>query len=232
MAVAIERMSGQVKTCSRVGVVLLAVTAAVGAAVGAGSAMSACAETTAVNTAFVSGIFINHIELLDNGDIGCGLADADVYKYVAVAIDDNRNIGGAGVFDCFADGVFGNLPGTDASALNFAVWVYLYNKAQWDTANANGALTSAVATLNGVNQPDGSVIPVSVGIVPDGGTRSKGYPAALSALCLSRATWTTACSATTQPGVQGLADCDRLSLEGSTPRSCALPVFIPDGGHD
>jgi len=230
MAAANERMSRTVtqRTRTRAVALVAALTLGVGAVIGGGVASTACTTTTTGNLALVSGIFIN-TELLI-GDLGCGKADTDVYKYVAVVINEARDVGGAGVFDCFAEGVFANMPGTDAGSLNFGVWVYAYNQKQWNEANANGALTDAVALLNGVTGPDGSVTPVPVTSVPDGGTAKHGYPAALSTICLRPATWVTTCSITSQPGVQTLANCGPLSLETAAPSSCALPVRLPDAG--
>lgn len=229
---AIERMSRTVSFGSRTGIVVVAVATALGVAIGGGAAASACTTTTAVNAALVAGIAINTSLLLGGNNLGCGTAEGEVYKYVAVAINDSRQIGGAGVVDCYANGVFGNLPGTDAGSLDFALWIYAYNEQDWNAANANGAVMSAVSLLNGVYQPDGSFVPVPVSVVPDGGTSQSGYPAALSTLCLTKATWVTTCTAASQPGVQILANCAPLQLETEAPRSCALPVLIPDAGHD
>ena len=201
-------------------------------ALGSVAGSSACTTTTTVNTSLVSGIFLN-TSLLLNG-LGCSATSTqDVYKYVAVVINDTRDIGGAGLFDCFADGAFADLPGSDAGPLNFAVWVFAYNKADYDVANADGAIAAAVGQLNGVYQPDGSVIPVPITVVPDGGTATRGFPAALSTLCLRHATWVSTCSAVTQVGVQTLADCRPLALEDGTPSACTLPVLLPDAtaGH-
>jgi hypothetical protein len=228
---AIERMSRTVSFWSRTGILAVSVVTAAGAAIGGGAAASACTTTTAVNAALVAGIQIN-TSLLLGDNLGCGTTDLDVYKYVAVAINDSRDVGGAGVVDCYANAVFGNLPGTDAGSLDFGLWIYAYNERDWSAANANDAITSAVTALNGVYQPDGSMVAVPISVVPDGGTSQRGYPAALSTLCLSKATWVTTCTAASQPGVQILANCGALELEDAAPRSCALPVLIPDAGHD
>jgi hypothetical protein len=192
---------------------------------------SACTSTVAVNASLVSGIFITPDELNNTGTLVCGTDAGDVYKYVAIVINNSRDIAGAGVFDCFADVVFGNLPGTDAGSLNFAIWVYVYDQADFNTANADNALVDAVTLLNRVNQPDGSVVPVPISVVPDGGTAAHGFPAALSTVCLRPATWVTTCSAASQPGVQFQANCNSLKLESTVPSSCNLDVELPDGSH-
>jgi hypothetical protein len=189
---------------------------------------TSCTSTTAVNADLISGIQINTGILL--GQLQCGAdASADVYKYVAVVINNKGDIGGAGIFDCFADGVFANLPGTDAGTFNFVVWVYAYNEADYNKANESNALVNAVNELNGVTQIDGSVISVPANSVPDGGTAKHGYPAALSRICLAKATWTSTCSSMSQPGVEVSAYCGALQLEKpSSPSSCNLPLLLPD----
>jgi hypothetical protein len=197
---------------------------------------SSCTSTTTVNAALINGIQINSDELFggvgNNSNPPCGKEADDVYKYVAVVIDDKKDIAGAGIFDCFASAVFANLPGTDAGSLNFAVWVYAYNLTDFDNANAKGVLTNAVALLNGVIQPDGSIIPVPTDLVPDGGTTKAGYPAALSRLCLQHATWVTTCTAASQPGLDVSASCKTMVAESGSQSSCNLPVSLPDASHD
>ncbi len=229
---AIERMHRRVTTRSRARAVVttLVVALALGGLFG-------CPATTTVNASLISGIFIVPGELDPSGDLGCGTEPTQLYKYVAVVINDARDIAGAGIFDCFAEGVFGNLPGTDAGSLNYGVWIYAYNYDAFTAANSDpknpNALTNAVAFLNGVYQADGSVVTVPYNLVPDGGTTKRGYPAALDTVCLSSATWVTTCSATAQASVQTLANCTPLTLETSVPSSCSLPVRIPvDGGLD
>jgi len=192
---------------------------------------SSCTATTTVNEALISGIHIDSTLLL--GGIGCSATDPQsVYKYVAVVINDSKDLGGAGIFDCYADAVFANLPGTDAGSLNFAVWVYAYNATDFAMANQENALTKNVTLLNGVIQPDGSIIAVPTNLVPDGGTTKRGYPAALSNLCLSKATWVSTCTAASQPGLDVSALCTPLSLEARAASACSLPVPLPDASHD
>jgi hypothetical protein len=176
----------------------------------------------------------NHQHRPRVGDLTCNDESSQaVYKYLAIAINDVGDIAGAGVFDCFANGVIGNLPGTDGGALNFAVWIYAYNPQDFAVANQGNALVNAAQFLNGVTQPDGSVIPVPATSVPEGGTFSGRFTSKLSTLCLSQATWTATCSAQAQATILTQADCGPLSLE---PRgkadTCTLPILLPDGGKD
>jgi hypothetical protein len=201
------------------------------ASLGAIAAESACTDTTTVNIDLVSGISINTSLLI--GDLSCNADSSQaVYKYLAIVINDAGNIAGAGLFDCFANGVIGNLPGTDGGALNFAVWVYAYNPQDYAAANQGNALVNAAQILNDVTQPDGSVIPVPATSVPDGGTFSGRFTSKLSKLCLAQATWTATCSAQAQATILTQADCGPLMLEPRNPSSCALPVLLPDGGRD
>jgi hypothetical protein len=195
---------------------------------------SGCTNTTTTNIDLVSGIQINTELLLDDGNIPCSNTSSQaVYKYLAIAINDLGDIAGAGVFDCFANGVIGNLPGTDGGALNFAVWIYAYNPQDYAVANEGNALVNAAQTLNGVTQVDGSVIPVPATSVPDGGTFSGRFTSKLSTLCLTQATWTATCSAQAQATILTQADCGPLSLEPrGKPDTCTLPILLPDGGKD
>ena len=194
---------------------------------------AACNNTVTTNASLVSGFFINNDLLLDDGNLGCSNTnDLDVYKYVAVAINDRNEIAGAGIFDCYAEGVFANLPGIDSGALDFAVWVYAYNPTDYANANQNNALVNAVAQLSLVNTADGGFIPVPSTIVPDGGSTKTAYASALSTICLRKATWVATCSATSQASVQNLAFCGGLTLQTTLPTACNLPVLLPDGGVD
>jgi hypothetical protein len=211
-----------------------AVAVVLGAGLGGGAltgGTAGCTNTTLGNADLISGIQINTGLLLGENNFTCGEDAGDVFKYVAVVINNRSDVGGAGIFDCFADAVFANLPGTDAGTLSFAVWVYAYNEADFNVANENDKLVKAVALLNGVTQPDGSVIPVPTDSVPKGGS-ARGYPGALSTICLEHATWTSTCKAVSQPGVEVAASCTPLALQSGTPDICNLPVPLPDAAHD
>jgi hypothetical protein len=64
---------------------------------------------------------------------GCGRGSGQVYKYAAVvAYPVDGGVPGmpltSGVFDCFADGIFSNLPVIDGGPLVFDVSIYAYDK--------------------------------------------------------------------------------------------------------
>ncbi len=224
----------RVRSRARAATLFAAGLVAAGAVALGGVGPAACTSTTAVNASLVSGIFIPSSLLLDNGNLGCSDTDPlDVYKYVAIVINDRGDIGGAGVFDCFSEIVFANLPGTDGGALDFAVWVYAYNPPDFAAANAGGKLTTAVIDLNAVNRPDGSVYPIPSASIPEAGAFDASFfTSALATICRTRATWVTACSATSQASVQSLANCHPLALENAVPKTCNLPVLLPDAGPD
>jgi hypothetical protein len=124
---------------------------------------------------------------------GCGTAPSQIYKYAAVvtyAVDAGpvcTEAGTAteftGLFDCFADGVFPNLPACSTGSQAFQLSVYAYNQADYASADGNGPLESEVV----------------------------GDPAAFAQLVASTATWTTTCEATQQANVEILAVCAPLT---------------------
>jgi hypothetical protein len=94
---------------------------------------------------------------------GCGNRAPDqVYKYAALVTYGDAGCGGnangggdtsmspvaSGVFDCFADGVFSNLPQSDAGSSSFVISIYGYNQCSfasdvaWEDPNA---VTQSVA---------------------------------------------------------------------------------------
>jgi len=113
------------------------------------------------------------------------------------------------------------------------VWVYAYNQADFTTANAGGSLSNAVAALNTLIQADAAIVRLPANSIPTGGGVSPTkYPAGdLETVCESQATWVTECAATSQAGVEVLATCNPLTLEGPAPTTCALPLELPDAGH-
>jgi len=104
-----------------------------------------CTPTAATSTYTpITGIEIPSANLVAGH--GCGdRAPGQVYKYAALVrygdagcgqdVDGLGDVGGnttmgvvaSGVFDCFADGVFSNLPQTDAGS-GFVISIYAYNQ--------------------------------------------------------------------------------------------------------
>jgi hypothetical protein len=123
---------------------------------------------------------------------GCGTAPSQIYKYAAVvtyAVDAGPVCSEAGtadvftgLFDCFADGVFPNLPACSTGSQSFQLSVYAYNQATYAAVDTNGQLESEVT----------------------------GNPGAFAQRVASTATWTTTCEATQQANVEVLAVCAPL----------------------
>jgi hypothetical protein len=121
-----------------------------------------------------------------------------VYKYVAVVAYAGAEDGGppgpvltSGTFDCFADGLFSNLPILDGSLQAFEISVFAYNRDSFPQALGCGP--------NAVPCP--------------------GDDAAAVAPYEVQANWTTTCIATEQGGATAPAACG--ALEPSTAGSSA-----------
>jgi hypothetical protein len=115
------------------------------------------------------------------------------------------------IFDCFADGVFENLPSSDAGSQTFIVTIFAYSKDSYDDAG----------------------LPANLGCPPsfDGGQCT---PASepLTAAQESLAPWTTVCTATQQQGTPVVAVCAPLeSPAASVETDGSLPA-APDAGAD
>jgi hypothetical protein len=173
--------------------VLVGASGALGALVGITTVAGvACTTDTDSGTITpITGIAIR-AETLEAG-YGCGTLPSQIYKYAAVvsyAVDAGpacTEAGDAtlftGLFDCFADGVFPNLPACSTGSQAFQLNVYAYNQAAYAAADTNGQLESEVT----------------------------GNPGAFANLVSQTATWTTTCAATQQSNVEVLAVCAPLA---------------------
>jgi hypothetical protein len=175
------------------------------AAAGA-SALAGCTTTTTTTTFTpITGIEIRASTLL--GAAGCGQGPDQVYRYAAAlsfASGPDGGVAGApviqsgapltNIFECFTDGVFENLPTSDAGSLNFVVSIFAYT---FDSYAAAG-------------------LPPSLGCppLPDSGACT---PSAtpITAAQEGDATWTTLCTATQQSGTPVLAICGPLVPRGA-----------------
>lgn len=116
--------------------------------------------------------------------LGCGRANAQIFKYAVVVFGQNPAALGTfdtylagNVYDCFSDGLFVNLPAT-AGNTDYRLHVYAYNAAAYGAAT-DATIRAAVAN-----------------------------PTMLAA---TNPTFTTTCSATEVPDVQALAVCQPLT---------------------
>ncbi len=149
-------------------------------------AVIACGTTAAATGITpVTGILIRSDALVSG--FGCGTRAGQVFKYVAaVASDDTPGaFVYANAFDCFADGVFSNIPLPDTGNPSFTVRILAVNKDAYaaQTAALNAIVTAAQGVITN---------PINIGgLAP---------------------TWTTTCHATQQANIAVLAVCDALRI--------------------
>jgi hypothetical protein len=172
------------------------------AAAGA-SALGACTSTTTPTTYTpITGILINSGALVTG--FGCGQRPGEVYRYAAV-VTFQTDGGKAGapvtqngmpltnIFECWTNGVFENLPSSDAGSLTFNVAIFAYDYASYLRAG----------------------LPSNLGcpaVAPDGGNCVPGSQP-ITAAQEAEATWTTlgGCTATQQAGTPVFAICPPLT---------------------
>jgi hypothetical protein len=156
-----------------------------GAVIAAASGTVACNSTSnAQSYTPITGIEIQPSSLLQG--LECGTGPNDVYQYVAVVWDEvdggpSAQPIASNVFDCFATGLFENLPTADGGSQQFFLRIFGYSQ-----ASLPPDLTC----------PDG--LSVSGGVCP-------AQDASLAAT--SKAPWVTTCNATQQQGIPVLAVC-------------------------
>jgi hypothetical protein len=164
-------------------------------AVAAACALAGCpgAATTTIYTP-ITGILIRSSSLV--AGYGCGTDAGQIYKYAALLTyaDDGGASGPvvySGVFDCYSDGLFSNLPADDAGSLSFDVTIVA-----WDQASFPAALACDPSIEDGG-------FTACPGDVPGTVASSEGIP-----------NWITTCSATQQSGISVLAVCAPLTATG------------------
>ncbi|MGH7298501.1 MAG: hypothetical protein ACRELB_26410 [Polyangiaceae bacterium] len=165
-------------------------------AVAGGLALAGCpgAATTTTYTP-ITGVVIKSSDLVVGR--GCGTGPGQLYRYAAVLsyIDDGtvQNVPfTSGVFDCYADGIFSNLPADSSGSTSFSIFIAAFDQA---------AFPAALDCVAGTDEA-GTPIPCP-GDDPATVLASAGTP-----------TWTTSCTATQQYGVPVLAACAPLEETG------------------
>ncbi|HEX3344387.1 MAG TPA: hypothetical protein VHS09_07425, partial [Polyangiaceae bacterium] len=161
-------------------------------------ALAGCpaAATTQAYTP-ITGILIRSSALV--AGFGCGTGDDQVYRYGAFLSyreDDAGDHGAAvysGVFDCYSDGLFSNLPADEAGSLSFDLTVVAWNEASFPSA-----LSCDPDNLGG-----------------GGFTTCPGDSPGVLVSNEGKPTWITTCTATQQSGVSVLAVCAPLAPAGS-----------------
>ena len=146
---------------------------------------AACESGTTTDELAITGVVVR-AEPLTRGT-GCGTRAGQVFKYAAVTTRaGTERVVDAGLYDCFADAAFINLPPDDTGSYRFDIHVFAFDRGQHD-AQA-GAVGAALARgEDGV--PAGAL----------GGLR------ALTTLARTR------CTVTQTLTVQSVASCDPLT---------------------
>ncbi len=140
-------------------------------------------SNTLVATSPYTGINIDSQSLVSG--LGCGTAPGQVYRYVA-SVDVSVEAGATGanvavgVFDCYANGIFENLPASEAGSYDFVLTIYAWDKAS---------------------------LPASLDC--DGGPCAPPSPPTVASLGPT-ARWTTTCAATQELGAAVFAVCSPL----------------------
>jgi len=167
-------------------------------AVVAACALAGCpgAATTTTYTP-ITGILIRSSSLV--AGYGCGTAAGQVYQYAALLsyINDGGPPGPveySGVFDCYSDGLFSNLPADDAGSLSFNVTIVAWNQASFPAALQCDPADSDQGEAGFTTCP---------GDTPDTVANDEGIP-----------NWITNCTATQQSGISVIAVCAPLSSTG------------------
>ncbi len=187
---------------------------------------SGCPATTNPAVLPITAVDTDIQQLLDQANLGCGTGPNQVYKYAVVlkyaapgepvTANDcpfpSTDIAG-GVYDCFAQGVFANLPLQDGGLLeggvfpdggsqNYSLWVYFYDYATYCEIEKD-------CEKGGDKGIPG---PIEEAVRP-GAEAGSATP-----ICKLKpfANWTTTCSANEQDNIVVNAACEPISL-GSGP---------------
>lgn len=165
----------------------------------AGGGLLAACPSTATTTSYtpITGITIESSSLV--AGYGCGTAPGQVYAYAALLsyTDDagaSKSPVYSGVFDCYANAQFANLPENDGGALSFDVQIFA-----WDQASFPQVLRCLPSTSSPASAADCPGDSVST-VLSNAGTPN----------------WTTTCTATQELGVSAIAVCAPLTPTAPT----------------
>jgi hypothetical protein len=188
--------------------------------------MAACAtSTTTTGYTPITGILIRSSALV--AGFGCGTGPEQVYRYAAT-VQYETTVGDAGdagdaapqvetngrhwtnIFDCFADGVFENLPSSSTGSVSFNVAIAAYDKASYDK----------------------TTLPSDLGCPPGLAAAAvcQSVPQTIPAADTAKAPWTTTCSATQQQGIPVLAVCLPLRESKTSAEAGAADGGASGGG--
>jgi hypothetical protein len=113
----------------------------------------------------------------------------------------------AGIYDCFADAIFANLPTNEAGSYTYSASIFGFNKATYDKLVGDADPSLAVCAR------------------PDQSTNFADCLALVTSTAATSATWATTCPGAEVPGVPALGACCPLA-------SCNAPSDGDGGGED
>ena len=163
--------------------------------------------TTATTTTYtpITGILIQASTV--TAGRGCGTGDDQVYRYaVTLAYSSSPNAPFlSNVFECFADGLFSNLPASDSGSDSFIVTIYAFNQASFPPV------------INPCEPQNSCPAEAPSQVIEEA----------------SEANWTTICSAEQIAGVSSLAVCPALEPPDAGGDATTTPqaeAGAPEGG--
>lgn len=165
------------------------IAAALGGAASLAVAVACNSSTTPNLYTPITGLVIDSSTLVQG--VGCGTQADQVYKYAAIAnlAGSGERLAGlpaSGVFDCFTDGQFANLPTPDGGTTAYTITIYAFDRSAFPAALGACADVQSDAACPG----------------DDPGTVEK---------YAGQATWTTTCTASQEQGVSDVAVCGALA---------------------
>jgi hypothetical protein len=181
------------------------------------TAFAACTSSTASTTSTpITGIEINASTLV--AGLGCGTKPGEVYRYAAVVSFQNASADAGpvtqngmpltNIFECWTNGVFENLPSSDAGSLTFHVDILAYDYGSYIGAGLPSDLGCPPV-----------MPPVMIdGCVPGSQPLTQAQE--------NRATWRTGCTATQQAGTPVFAICPPLVESGDASADAARESSI------
>ncbi len=97
---------------------------------------TACETSSTNDETTITGVVVRTTQLLEG--TGCGTRAGQVYKYLAVAVHAGQTDAvAAGVYDCFADAAFVDLPADPATGTyNFEIFVYAFDASRYEAQKA------------------------------------------------------------------------------------------------
>jgi hypothetical protein len=119
-----------------------------------------CETATTSDESSITGVVIRTTQLLEG--TGCGTRPGQVYKYLAVAVHKGQTDAvAAGVYDCFADAAFVNLPADPTTGTyDFEIYVYAFDASRYEAqkADIDAVIAAMYPPANGPTPAPASVL--------------------------------------------------------------------------